>query len=209
MAQCRHIVFGGILACATLLGGSQTTAAAGFSMAPPSPSASNPRWELRFETVQPLRLVQVDGEWYWIMTYLATNRTNEDLIFVPNAILATDAGDILRDGQISFDTTRKILDLIGNPLLKSKNEIIGQIKQGREHAEEGLLVWKAGELTEVRDVRVFIGGLSSETQVVENPATGEDLVVRKHLALEFDCPGDPRATPSKAVYLRKEHWIMR
>jgi len=185
------------------------TAARALTADPPEPSASPPRWELRFEVEQPLRLVSIDKQYYWIMTYVVQNRTNEDQIFVPNAILATDHGHILKDGEVTYDLTKKIIELIGSPFLKSKNEIIGSLKQGREYAEEGLLVWKADDLEDVRDVRVFIGGLSSDTQVVKNPVTGEDEVVRKHLALEFDCPGDPTANPDKAVRLRKQHWIMR
>jgi hypothetical protein len=180
-----------------------------FIAMPPEPSAATPRWELRFEVEQPLRLVKVDKEYYWIMTYVVQNRTNEDQIFVPNAILATDYGHILKDGEVTYELTKKIIALIGSPFLKSKNEIIGSLKQGKEYAEEGLLVWKAGDLDEVRDVRVFVGGLSSDTQVVTNPVTGEEEVVRKHLAFEFDCPGDPTAHPDMAVQLRRTHWIMR
>jgi len=179
------------------------------AVAPPEPSAKPPRWELQFEVTHDLRLIRISGEDYWFMTYLVTNRTGEDQIFVPNAILATDAGDIIKDGEVPYDVTQQLLKLMKNPLLESKNQVIGQLKQGRENARESLFVWKAGTLEDLRDVRVFIGGLSSDTQVVKNHVTGDDVVVRKHLAREYDCPGDPLAEPARAVRLRRQHWIMR
>lgn len=201
------------LACAALLA---VVAAALWQTSPsalatpPEPSARPPRWELKFEVVHDLRLLELDNQYYWFMTYLVTNRTGEDQIFVPNAILATDAGDIVKDGEgVSYEITQRILKLMKQPLLESKNQIIGQLKTGKEYAREGLMVWKAGSLEDVRDVRVFFGGLSSDTQVVENPVTGDDAVVRKHLAREYDCPGDPTVEPAHAVELRKQEWIMR
>lgn len=179
------------------------------SLAPPEPSTRPPRWELQFEVTHDLRLIQVGREHYWFLTYLVTNKTGEDQIFVPNAILATDAGDILKDGEVPYEVTERILKMMKNPLLESKNQIIGQLKQGKENAREGLMVWKSGRLEDVRDVRLFIGGLSSDTQVVKNPVTGDDAVVRKHLAREYDCPGEPLAEPGRAVRLRRNHWIMR
>jgi len=200
------------LALATLL----TAIAAGLwqgptaALAAPEPSAKPPRWELQFEVVHDLRLLELDNQYYWFLTYLVTNRTGEDQVFVPNSVLATDAGDIVKDGEdVPYEITQRILKLMKDPLLESKNQIIGQLKTGKEYAREGLMVWKAGSLDDVRDVRVFFGGLSSDSQVVKNPVTGEDAVVRKHLARLYDCPGDPVADPARAVQLRKQEWIMR
>ncbi|MCL4198180.1 MAG: hypothetical protein KJZ69_11895 [Phycisphaerales bacterium] len=177
--------------------------------APPEPSARPPRWEFQFEVTHDLRLIQIDTEMYWFMTYLVTNRTGEDQIFVPNAILATDAGDIIKDGEVPYEVTERLVKMMKNPFLESKNQVIGQLKHGRENARESLFIWKAGTLEDVRDVRVFVGGLSSDTQVVKDPVSGKDVVVRKHLAREYDCPGNPLAEPAKAVRLRRQHWIMR
>ncbi|GEM_PF-745661 len=194
-----------LAAFVVVLGPSTPTA-----LAAPEPSARPPRWELKFEVVHDLRLLELDNEYYWFMTYLVTNRTGEDQIFVPNAILATDAGDIVKDGEgVPYEITQKILKLMKDPFLESKNQIIGQLQTGKEYAREGLLVWKAGTLDDVRDVRVFFGGLSSDTQLVKNPVTGDNAVVRKHLARLYDCPGDPQADPGHAVELRKQEWIMR
>jgi len=200
------------LAAAALLAALAVLAwpAAPDAHAAPEPSAKPPRWELKFEVVHDLRLITLNGDYYWFMTYLVTNRTGEDQVFVPNAILATDAGDIVKDGEdVPYEITQRILGLMKSPFLESKNQIIGQLKTGKEYAREGLMVWKAGTLDDVRDVRVFFGGLSSDTQLVKNPVTGDNAVVRKHLARLYDCPGDPQADPGHAVELRKQEWIMR
>lgn len=187
------------------LGGGAVAALA----AVPEPSAKKPRWEFKFEVVHDLRLIQIQGEWYWFMTYLVTNRTGEDQLFVPNAILYTDAGDIIQDGDVPVEVTQELLELIGNHLLESKNQIIGTLQPGKENAREGLIVWPAGQLTDVGDVRVFVSGLSSDNQVVKNPVTGEDLTVRKHLERQYDTNGELTADPQRAVAFREQRWIMR
>ena len=176
--------------------------------AAPEPSPRAPRWELQFKIVHQLRLIKIDEDFYWFATYLVTNKTSEDQTFVPNATLYTDAGDIITDGNIDFHVTDTILELLGNPLLESKNQIIGPLLQGKENAREGLLLWKAGSL-DIDHVTIFISGLSSETQVAINAYTGDESVVRKTLALEYDVPGDPVGTMEKPVRFKGRHWIMR
>ena len=176
--------------------------------AAPEPSPRPPRWELQFKIIHQLRLIKIDEDFYWFATYLVTNRTGEDQTFVPNATLYTDEGDIITDGDVDFRITDKIMGLLRNPLLESKNMIIGPLLQGKENAREGLLVWKAGSL-DIDHVTIFISGLSSETQVAINSFTGDESVVRKSLALEFDVPGDPVATMEKPVRFKGKHWIMR
>ncbi len=177
-------------------------------LAAPEPSPRAPRWEMQFKIVHQLRLIKIDDDFYWFATYLVTNKTSEDQTFVPNATLYTDAGDIITDGNIDFHVTDTIFDLLGNPLLESKNQIIGPLLQGKENAREGLLLWKAGSL-DIDHLTIFISGLSSETQVAINAYTGDESVVRKTLALEYDVPGDPVGTMEKPVRFKGRHWIMR
>ncbi|MFW5653988.1 MAG: hypothetical protein ACOC0P_08065, partial [Planctomycetota bacterium] len=74
---------------------------------------------------------------------------------------------------------------------------------------EGMLVFPAGDLVEVDKVSVFIAGLSSETQVAINPETGEELVVRKTLELQYEVPGEPMRNPSTPVRFVGQRWVMR
>lgn len=176
--------------------------------AAPEPSPRPPRWELQFKAVHQLRLIKIGDSFYWFMTYLVTNRTGEDQTFVPNATLYTDAGDIIPDGNVGFRVVDQILELLNKPLLESKNQIIGPLLQGKENAREGLLIWKARSL-DIDHVSVFIAGLSSETQVALNPYNGNEYVVRKTLALEYDVPGDPATNIRSPVRYVDKRWIMR
>ncbi len=176
--------------------------------AAPTPSPRPARWEIDFKVKHELRLVSLSGEYYWFMTYLVTNNTGEDQTFVPSATLYTDAGEIVDDGDVDLDVIDEMLELLSMPLLEAKNDILGTILQGKENAREGLLIWKAGSL-DIDHVTVFVSGLSSETQVALNSFTGEETVVRKAKAREYEVPGDPLANVRRPGLFTGEHWIMR
>lgn len=177
--------------------------------AAPVPSSIPARWELKFNVVQDLRLTIVDGQAYWFMTYLVTNRTGSDQVFVPLATLYTDAGDILSEGaNVDPEVIRQIQELFANPLLETNTQIIGTLRQGKENAREGLLVWKARSL-DVSEVTFFISGLSSETQLVTNPLTKKTSIVKKTLERRYDVSGNPLANPAVPATFAMQRWIMR
>ena len=185
-------------------------AAAGSALAYPKPSPTPPRWELEFEPGD-LRLYQDEatGEVYWYFTYMLTNRTGRERIWAPSFTLFTDAGEILPSGR---DVPTRVADdlheLLGNRFLESQNEIIGEIFFGREHAREGLVVWRARNL-EVNELSMFIAGLSSDTARLEHPVTGQEIVLRKTLQRDYLLPGDLLPHGSKPVELVAERWVMR
>lgn len=175
----------------------------------PEPGPTPPRWELKFEVTQDLRLINVEGRMYWFMTYMVTNRTKQDQIFAPRAVLFTNKGDIeVAGAEIPYEVTKYMLDLIGNPLLESDTAIIGPLLQGKENAREGIFLWPA-ENFDIDEVSIFITGLSSESQLVENPYTGKKVEVRKTLERRYQVPGDPLANIQKPGKFRKQRWIMR
>lgn len=188
---------------------SATVMALGATSAAPMPRAAEPRWELRFEVLNELRLVQIDGGYYWFLTYLVTNRTNRDQTFVPSAILFTDLGEIVPDDAVPYEVNKELLELLANPLLEDRNQIIGVIQQGKENAREGLLVFPAGDLIEVDQISIFVAGLSSETQVAINPETGEEVIVRKTLELQYDVPGEPGQRTLRPAQYVGRRWVMR
>jgi len=175
----------------------------------PVPSSVPPRWELDYKVTNDLRLIIIDDQYYWFMTILVTNKTGEDQRFVPSAVLYTDAGDITSESdQVDYAISKKLLELIGNPLLETTTQIIGTIRQEKENARECLLVWKAGNL-DIDEVSVFINGMSSETQIAVNPFTGEERIVRKTAHLHYKVPGDPTARIQKPAFRNETNWIMR
>ena len=83
-----------------------------------------------------------------------------------------------------------------------------QAEISREHARDGLVVWLADQL-DVNEISMFIEGLSGETAAVKNPATGDQVVLRKTLVRDYLVPGDVLPRGSKPVELIEQRWVMR
>jgi hypothetical protein len=184
------------------------TAVSGF--AHPEPSSVPFRWELHFEPGE-LRLYEnsLDGRAYWYFTYVVTNRTEEDQLWAPSFTLYTDGGHILASGRdVPPQVEGAIRRLLGNDLLETQNEAIGELYQGREHAKDGLVVWPVKD-TKVTELTLFIGGISGETARVMNPLTGEEHILRKTLRRDYIVPGDARARGSRPVELVEQTWVLR
>ncbi|MCP3905336.1 MAG: hypothetical protein GY715_17045 [Planctomycetes bacterium] len=198
------------LAVIVMLATAAASLLAGAAQAHPDPASIPYRWELDFKP-GPLRLYvdPIDGAAYWYFTYQILNRTGSDQVWAPTLVLFTDAGEILASGrEVRPRIEESIRELLGNPLMETQNEIIGDLLQGREHARDGLVVWPAEE-TAVNEMSVFIGGLSGETARVRNPSTGEEIILRKTLQRDYLVRGDALARGSKPVELRGQRWVLR
>ena len=163
------------------------------------PAASD-AWTLGFKPGA-LRLYTdpIDGAKYWYFTYQVTNTTGEDRMFAPRAELFTDKGEIVRSGRrVPTEVTRRLRGLLQNPLLEDENQIIGELRQGKEHARDGLLIWAATDL-DSNDLTIFVTGLSNATDRVNHPVTGDEVVLRKALRLDYRISGNPGERGSDAV----------
>ena len=171
--------------------------AAGGALAYPSPAAVPYRWELAFRPGDfRLYVDPIDDAPYWYFHYTVTNRTGSDQVWAPSFVLFTDAGEILHSGRgVPTRVEETLRDLLGNALLEPQNEAIGDLRQGREHEKDGLVVWAAGT-TDVNEIAMFIGGLSGETVRVRNPVSGDGVILRKTLERNCLIPGG--AAQSKA-----------
>lgn len=178
--------------------------------AQPRPSAVPSRWELRFEP-GPLRLHvdPVDGQTYLFFTYTITNLTGRDQVWAPTLVLFTDRGEIAESGKdVPSRVEERLRELLGNPLLETRNEIIGDIRQGREHARDGLAVWKVDDIR-MNEVSLFVSGISGETARIQDPLTGEDIILRKTLQRDYLAPGDLLARGDEPIPFVRERWVMR
>ena len=185
-------------------------ALSGLAGAYPEPAAVPFRWELDF-TPGDLRLYVDDqeGAAYWYFTYVVVNRTGEDQIWAPSFVLFTDHGEILGSGRnVPTRVEEDIRSLLGNELMETQNEAIGDLFQGREHAKDGLAVWPA-RATSVNEVSMFVAGLSGETARVVNPVTDEEVILRKTLQRDYIIRGDALARGSRPVEYLEERWILR
>ncbi len=184
--------------------------AIGSALAYPKPAPTPPRWELEFEPGD-LRLYvdPVDDQAYWYFVYAVTNRSGREQIWAPSFILFTDAGEIIASGRnVSSRVASDLKELLGNELLENQNEIIGEIFHGREHAKEGLVVWRARSL-DVNQISMFVAGISGETVPVNDPITGNVVVLRKTLHRDYLVPGDVLPRGSAPIELADQRWVMR
>ena len=151
----------------------------------------------------------MDGAAYWYFTYAITNRTGGDQLWVPSFVLYNDVGEILASGSdVPDHVEQSILALLGDELLETQDEIIGDIYQGKEHAKDGLVIWLA-ESTHVNEMSMFIGGMSGETARVTNPATGQEIILRKTLERDYLVRGNALARGSKPAELVAQQWVLR
>ncbi len=188
--------------------------AAGGTAGHPKPSSVPVRWELQFDAGALRLYVDRAGESaepvsYWYFTYTVTNRTGRDQVWAPQLVLFTDAGEIMVSGRgVPTRVTDGLKELLGNELLEGQNEIIGDIRHGREHAREGLVVWPA-RIVDVNEMSLFVAGISGETATVQNPVTGKLELLRKTLQRDYLVPGEVLPRGSEPVQLVRESWVMR
>jgi hypothetical protein len=165
---------------------SSSTAAEPFA-----PAGQVDVWTLDFKPGA-LRLYvdPIDGKHYHYFTYQVRNRTTDDRMFAPRAELFTDKGEILRSGDgVPTEVSRRLLGLLSQPLMENENQIIGDLRQGKENARDGIVIWKATDL-ESNEMTIFVTGLSNAFERVKHPITQEDIILRKTLRLDYVTPGN-------------------
>lgn len=186
----------GCLVAVLLVFGPLTSSASQASAA--TAAVPGEAWTLTFKP-GPLRLYvdPVDGRTYRYFTYRVTNSTGQDHMFAPRIELFTDKGEILRSGRgVPSEVTRRLRGLLKDPLLEDENQILGDLKQGKENAKDGLVIWAASDL-DSNDLTIFVTGLSNDTTQVAHPLTGEDVTLRKTLRLDYHLPGNAADRPSE------------
>ncbi len=196
----------------------------------PKPSEVAINWQLdvRLDTPRPIE-VSLPGKGqptrFWYLLYTVTNRTGEDRIFVPEFVLYTNTGQILRAGQkVPTAVFRKLKRIYNDPLLKDRMGMTGKLLQGEDNARSGVAIWrefdgKAGSFD------LFLGGFSGETAEVILPipvtakeidARGRDvevvkekIILTKTMQLNFSAPGEQSARSRLTPKLLKRQWVMR
>jgi hypothetical protein len=198
--------------------------------AAPEPSELPESWQLdiQYDNPQPIQ-VAVPGEsapqTYWFMKYTVTNRTGDERIFVPEFVLYTETGQVLRSGEgVPINVFRTVKKVLNDPLLKSQSEMTGQILQGADNAKSGVAIWKDFD-PKAGQVDIFVGGLSGETAVVTLPVAvtvreidvrgkvreveKKSIVLSKTLELTYSAPGETPARSRQPMKLLAKDWVMR
>lgn len=183
----------------------------------PEPDPIPRRWQLDLKP-GPLRLANVtlrDGTTraYLYMTYRATNRTGEDVLFAPSFELADGEGTVLRSGRgVPLDVASKIQDDLNNPFLEDQISVLGMMLQGDENAKDGIVVWPMGNLT-ASEITVYAAGFSGEVAQVEIKDAKTGALVKepmyKTFMARYKTGGDMSRRGSEALEPFESTWIMR
>jgi hypothetical protein len=204
--------------------------AASYAMTAPKPAELSTAWELEFNFKNPMPIqVPTPGaakaSTYWYLLYTVRNRTENDQIFVPEIVLYTDTGEIIRSGKgVPSGVFDAIAKRYNNPLLKDQTSIGGTIRQGEDNAKEGVAIFTDLD-SKCGSFDVFVGGLSGEISIVTPPnpvpvpVTAKDgartvenrdkIVLSKTLDLKFLMPGEAAARFSTPVVFVSKDWVMR
>lgn len=183
----------------------------------PEPDPIPRRWQLDLKP-GPLRLANVtlrDGTTraYLYMTYRATNRTGEDVLFAPSFELADGEGNVLRSGRaVPLDVASKIQGDLNNPFLEDQISVLGMMLQGDENAKDGIVVWPMGNLT-ASEITVYAAGFSGEVAQVEIKDSKTGALVKepmyKTFMARYKTGGDMSGRGSEPLEPYETTWIMR
>jgi hypothetical protein len=205
----------------------------------PQPAIRPVSWELEFKFLDPERIeVQIPGEsrpaTYWYIVYTVVNRGPRSQRFFPMFQIVTD------DLRV-FDTDIGISPLVFEAIrdrhhvthkyLVPPTKVIGALLSGDDNARESVAIWRDIDLN-VNTFKVYVAGLSGESQVVSNPArdpnqperppvigpsgrhgdrtqNAAEFTLRKTLEINYTLPGSPRARADVKPERGETRWIMR
>lgn len=179
----------------------------------PVPSEYPTSWQFKFDYAKPARIVvELPGKGapqaYWYLPYTVTNNTGQERMFLPVFELVGPDGKIYRSDK---NVPARVIDAIrvqqGNKFIESSVQAAGELRLGAEEAKYGVAVWPEPTLR-MGHFEILIGGLSGEFQKVKSPS-GEDVLLRKTLQLNFAIPGDEVYPGEDAINEKPSEWIMR
>ena len=179
----------------------------------PEPAIVSRSWQLEFtyERPRPIAVRSIDGDlnWYWYMIYEVQNHSGEDRLFIPEFTVYTSEGAMIEAGRdVPPNVYERIQHREGRLLMVSPIDVIGRILQGEDRAKQSVAIWPAFE-GDVDWFRVFVAGLSGETQGVPDPVTGDRVVTRKSYMINFNTPGTVTKATDMTLNHAGDEWIMR
>jgi hypothetical protein len=152
---------------------------------------------------------------YWYVIMSLTNKTGKDIGFYPACDLMTDTYQVLQAGagvrnQVYEKITQRHSDRY--PFLEPLEKAIGKLPQGADYTKDVVIVWKDFD-KDARGVKLFISGLSNQTEAVEKPAAegaaAEQVLLRKTLELSYTISGDPAMRTEANLVYKAKRWVMR
>lgn len=186
----------------------------------PTPSVYPIAWELDFKYETPKRIVvEAPGsrlpKAYWYLTYVATNKTDKEQLFLPKFEMVTKDGRVFRsDTEASPSVYAAIARRERGKPLQPTLKLQGQILVGEDQAKYGVAIWQEPN-PEPGSFSIFVGGLSGENVPLPDsngkPVTdkdGQPIVLRKTRQLDFTVRGD-ELYAGDPIEKTGDTWVMR
>jgi hypothetical protein len=202
----------------------------GQAVTAPKPADIPTHWQLEasFYDILPIQVTlggQDAPRTFWYMRYTITNKTGQDRVFVPEFILYTDTGQVLRAGRsIPGRVFQAIKEQLNDPLLLDLPDMAGRVLQGEENAKEGVAIWNDFD-PNAGAFDVFVSGLSGETvevplpkpiRVIETDALGKEvevvkdkIILAKSLERHYRITAEAADRSQTALAAASEEWVMR
>jgi hypothetical protein len=162
---------------------------------------------------------EATGQRYAVFTYVVVNKTARTQRFTPRFELLTGEGRLLVGGSdVPPDAAVRIRRAASGPRSLDQFQIMGDIAVGEANAKEGVVIFPASG--DLKDLTLFVSGMSMAFDFVTDPATGAPVndpksgrpaVVRRSWSRHYSIPGvsDPRESPEARFDVTKDAWVMR
>ena len=153
--------------------------------------------------------------WYTVAT--VKNATGQDVDFVPRCDLMTDTFQVIPAGKdVSIRVFEELQDRyeLNYPLLEYIELTEKKVLEGRDNAKDIAIIWPDFD-ARARQVKIFIGGLSNETVVINHPiakdadGSPEKIYLRKTLEVTYEIAGDPAFRSVAKIIFKGQRWVMR
>ncbi len=153
--------------------------------------------------------------WYTIAT--VRNDAGRAVDFVPRCDLMTDTFQVIPAGKdVNIGVFEALEDRyeLKYPLLEYVDLTEKKVLEGRDNAKDIAIIWPDFD-ARAKQVKVFIGGLSNETVVINHPIAKDadgnpaKIYLRKTLEMTYEIGGDPAFRSEAKVVLKGQRWVMR
>lgn len=183
------------------------------TQAAPEPEIVPSAYQLDFTYNAPqaiaIRSPKGNIQWYWYLTYTITNNTGDDHLYIPDVTVSYDDGVIVTAGaDIPSSVFKAIEKKQRDPLLLSPLQVVGELLQGKDFAKTSVAIWPHFG-SQVKEMRIFIAGLSGETTKIKVKDKKEPVLLRKTRMLIYEVPGTNTHPQEQAIKRKSDKWIMR
>ncbi|AQT69334.1 hypothetical protein STSP2_02523 [Anaerohalosphaera lusitana] len=179
-------------------------------------------WTLDVQFDQPKQIVvdlpNVGKQRYWYTILTVTNNTGSEVPFYPRFELMTDTFQVIPAGRKyrrGVFAQIKRLNQGKYPFLEAMDDIVDhKVLAGEDNTRDIAVIWPDFD-PNAKNVKLFFGGFSNETAVVQHPTKlneqGEPAKIhlQKTLELNYSIGGDPSLRSQAGLAFKNKQWVMR